>query len=141
MISFDTATKGELLTQFYTSLFTATEVQSTLPQWVRLEDSFTERDLEGMPRIDGLLLRKAINLFANNKSCADDGVVAEMLSVLSEDVLETLAEAFVTRILNREGKEPNDFVNNIKSSRFVEYPAENPAERLDDHKNKNERIT
>ena len=47
-----------------------------------------------MPRIDGALLRKAINLFANNKSCADDNAVSEMLSVLDEDVLDMLAVAF-----------------------------------------------
>ena len=117
VLSFDTDYKAKLLTQFYTDLFTATEVQRTLPKWVRLEDYFNERDLEGMPRIDGLLLRKAINLFANNKSCAEDGVVAEMLSVLSEDVLETLAEAFINRILNREGKAPEDLVKKTTRAR------------------------
>jgi len=137
-ISFDMDFKSDLLTEFYTDLFKASEVQSALPQWVRLEDQFNERDLEGMPRIDGLLLRKAINLFANNKSCADDGVVAEMLSVLSEDVLETLAEAFINRVLNREGREPNDHTHDNKSSRFVEYPEVNPADKLDDHKRKHQ---
>jgi hypothetical protein len=45
-----------------------------------------------------------INLFENNKSCADDMVVAEMLSVLDEDILETLAEAFTKRIFNTESQ-------------------------------------
>ncbi len=48
------------------------------------------------------MLRKAINIFKNNKSCAADKVVAEMHSVLGEDLLETLAEAFSRRILNNE---------------------------------------
>ena len=88
-----------------------------MPKWVRLEDYFNERDLEGMPRIDGLLLRKAIKLFASHKSSAEDGVVAEMLSVLSEDVLETLAEAFINRILNGEVKAPKDLVKKTTRAR------------------------
>ena len=56
-----------------------------------------------MPRIDGPLLRKAISLPAHNKSCADDGVVSEMLSVHAEGVLDMLAAAFENRILNAKG--------------------------------------
>ena len=52
-ISFDPVEKGQLLTQFYGDLFRASECQSELPQWVRLEDQFNKKDLEGMPRIDG----------------------------------------------------------------------------------------
>ncbi len=59
-----------------------------------------------MPRIDGALLRKAINLFANSKSCAEVNVVSEMLNVLDEDVLDMLAAAFenisVSRVSNCE---------------------------------------
>ena len=47
-----------------------------------------------MPRIGGPLLRRAINLFAKGKSCAEDHVVAEMLTVLDEDVIDMMAEAF-----------------------------------------------
>ncbi len=47
-----------------------------------------------MPRVDGPLLRRAINLFAKGKSCADDHIVAEMLTALDEDVIDMMAEAF-----------------------------------------------
>ena len=72
------------------------------PTRADLERKFRREDLDESPRIDGPLLRKAINLFKNNKSCAGDKVVAEMLSVLDEDLLETLAEAFSRRILSNE---------------------------------------
>ncbi len=68
--SFDPEYKGELPTRCYGNLFEATETQGALPTWVRLEDKFDTNDLQGMPIIDGALLGKAINLFANNKSCA-----------------------------------------------------------------------
>jgi hypothetical protein len=42
-------------------------------------------------------------LFADYRCCADDNVVAEMLSVLDEDVLDMLAAAFENMILNCEG--------------------------------------
>ena len=58
--------------------------------------------MAALPTIDGSLLRKAINLFKNNKSCAEDKIVSEMLNVLDEDVLDILAEAFLKRILNTE---------------------------------------
>ena len=82
------------MTQFYGTLFKAEECQAVLPRWVRLEDHFSKKDLEGMPRVDGPLLRRAINLFAKGKSCADDHVVAEMLTALDEDVIDMMAEAF-----------------------------------------------
>ena len=94
--------KKAVLTSFYTNLFTATEKQATLPEWADLEKKFRREDLDELPRIDGPLLRKAISLFKNNKSCAADRVVAEMLSALDEDLLETLAEAFSRRTLNNE---------------------------------------
>ena len=101
---------------------------------MRLEDSFDSKNLEGMPRIDGLLLRKAINLFANNESCADDGVVSEMLSVLAEDVLEMLAAAFERRILNREEGDESEYINRSRCSMFVEYPLDENVDKLDEHK-------
>ena len=115
-------------------MFTATDVQKVLPPWVRLEDSFDSKNLEGMPRIDGLLLRNAINLFANNKCCADDGVVSEMLGVFAEDVLETLAAAFDRRILNREEGTESEHIRRSRSSRFVEYPLDEKVDKLDSHK-------
>ncbi len=54
---------------------------------MRLEDTFDDKDLQSMPKIDGALLKRAINLFKNNESCAEDHVVSEMLRVLDEDVL------------------------------------------------------
>ena len=82
------------MTQLYGDLFRASDCQSELPQWVRLEDQFNKKDLEGMPRIDGSLVRRAINLFAKGKSCAEDHVVSEMLTILDEDVIDMMAEAF-----------------------------------------------
>ncbi len=43
-------------------------------------------------------------LFANNKSCANYTIVSEMLNDLDEDVLETLADAFIKGILNTESE-------------------------------------
>ena len=100
--SFVPEERAALLTQLYSRLCEATECQKTLPRWMDLDKQFQRHELDGLPRIDGSLLKKAINLFKNNKSCADDLVVAEMLSVLDEDILETLAESFIKRLLNTE---------------------------------------
>ena len=54
-----------------------------------------------MPRTDDPLLRRAMRVFANATCCADDHAVAEMLSVLDEDVLESIAEAFSKRIMSQ----------------------------------------
>mgnify|MGYP006914654879 CR=1 FL=1 len=78
-----------------------------------------KKDLQGMPRIGGANLREAIYLFANNKSCAGDNVVSEMLRVLDEDVLDSMAESIETRILSREGETDGA---NEGCSRFVQYP-------------------
>ncbi len=69
-----------------------------------LEKRFRYEDLGGLPRADGPLLKKAINLLKNNKSCAGDMVVAEMLSVLDEDIFETMAEAFTMTLFNTESQ-------------------------------------
>ena len=86
----------------------------------------------GLPRIDGPLLRTAINLFRSNESCAGDKVVAEMLGALDEDILETLAEAFARRVLNTEDnltwKAPRD------SHHVIRYPYDPGPDRLDDFK-------
>jgi hypothetical protein len=78
-------------------MFEAEACQKKLPKWVDLKRSF-------QPRIDGAVLENVSNPFKNNRSCADDSVVAEMLSVLDEDAMDTLAEVFVARILSRENK-------------------------------------
>ena len=57
-----------MLTDFYANLLEATAVQRELPKWVNLKKQFHSHQLAGLPTIDGSLLRKAINLFANNKS-------------------------------------------------------------------------
>ncbi len=86
--------------------------------------------MEGLPRINGSLLKKAINLFKNNKSCADDMVVSEMLSVLDEDVLETLADAFTKRILNIESQ----FVwSNVREEPKTQEKWDPELDRLDGH--------
>ena len=84
-----------------------------------------------MPRIDGPLLRRAINLFAKGKSCADDHVVAEMLTALDEDVIDMMAEAFEKRILNKESHNDGLFIKKCRGSRFVEYPEDESVERKD----------
>ena len=97
-----------------------------------MERKFKREDLDELPRIDGPLLRKAINIFRNNKSCAANKVVAEMLSVLDEDLLETLAEAFSRRILNSEDnaiwKAPRD------SYHVIRYEYDPRPDTLDDFK-------
>jgi hypothetical protein len=85
-------------------MFEAEACQKKLPKWVDLKRSFHEEVLKPKPRIGGALLEKVFNLFKNNRNCADDSVVAEMLSVLDEDVMDTLAEVFVARILSRENR-------------------------------------
>ena len=55
--------RGKLLTDFCVNLFMATENQKNLPELVDLDKQFARRDLDGLPRIDGPLLEKAINLF------------------------------------------------------------------------------
>ena len=115
----DPETKALLLARFYTSLLKASECQKELPRWVDLEKQYRRADLEGSPRIDGALLKKAINLFRNSKSCASDQIVSEMLSVLDEDILDTLAEAFIKRILNVVG----EFIwKKPAISPYVEHP-------------------
>ena len=113
-------------------MFKATEKQVKLPKWVDLTRKFKREDLEELPRIDGPLLRKAISLFKNNKSCAGDKVVAEMLGALDEDILETLAEAFTRRVLSNEDhliwKAPRD------SHHVIRYPYDPGPDRLDDFK-------
>ena len=130
-ISFDPEEKSKLLTQFYGDLFKATECQAELSKWVRLEDHFEKGDLEGMPRIYGALLRGAINLFKKGKSCAGDDVVAEMLTVLDEDVLDMMAEAFEKRILNQEAQDDGLLIKKFRSSMFVEYPTDESVDRRD----------
>ena len=124
--------KKTLLTNFYTNLFTATEKQVTLPKWAELERKFMREDFDELPRIDGPLLRKAISLFKDSKRCAADRVAAEMLSVLDEDLLETLAEAFSRRILNNEDnaiwKAPRD------SYHVIRYAYDPRPDKLDDFK-------
>ena len=130
MDTFDKEEKGRLLTDFYTNLFRATEKQADLPKWVDLNKQLSRHELDGLPRIDGSLLKKAINLFKNNKSCASDKIVAEMLCVLDEDILESLAEAFSKRVLNVEGeyiwKAPRE------SRRVQRCPYDHGPDKLDD---------
>ena len=87
--------------------------------------------MEGMSRIDRALLRKAIHLLANNKPCAEDSVVSEMLRVLDEDVLDMLAEAIETRVLNREGEKDGALTMEDCGSIFVQYPYGEKIDRRD----------
>ena len=112
-----------------------------MPTWVRLGDKFDNKDLLGMPRIDGALLRKAINLFKNNKSCGEDSVVSEMLRVLDEDVLDFLAEAIETRVLNRENDKEGAYTTTEANSRFVQFPYDENIDMRDGISNKRRRST
>ena len=71
--------------------------------WTLLNNSTTTSWRVFRPSMD-VFLEKAINLFKNNKSCADDKIVSEMLNVLDEDALDILAEAFIKGILNTESE-------------------------------------
>ncbi len=84
-----------------------------------------------MSRIDRALLRKAIHLLANNKPCAEDSVVSEMLRVLDEDVLDMLAVAIETRVLNREGEKDGALTMEDCGSIFVQYPYGEKIDRRD----------
>ena len=130
-VSFDPGYKSALLTEFYTNLFKATETQEVLPSWVRLDDKFKDSDFQGMPRIDGSLIRRAISLFKNNNSCAGDNVVSEMLRVLDEDVLDLIADAFKIRILNRENEDAEENTTGVTNSRFVQFPYDDNIDRRD----------
>ena len=83
-----------------------------------------------MPRIDGPLIKKAFSLFKNNKSCAEDNVVSEMLRVLDEDVLDLLADAIKLRILNREA-DVEEATTGARNSRFVQFPYDDNIDRRD----------
>ncbi len=130
--TWDSGEKSALLSELYGKLFKATDMQANLPKWVDLERKFRREDLNELPRIDGPLLRKAINLFKNNKSCAEDKVVAEMLSALDEDLLETIAEAFTRRIINNEDsliwRAPKE------SYHVIRYPFDPGPNTMDDFK-------
>ena len=54
-----------------------------------------------------------------------------MLTVLDEDVLDMLAEAFEHRILNQEADNDGAFIEKNRSSRFVEYPRDASVDRRD----------
>jgi hypothetical protein len=69
-------------------------------------------------------------LFKNNKSCAEDNVVSEMLRVLDEDVLDLLADAIKLRILNREA-DVEEATTGARNSRFVQFPYDDNIDRRD----------
>ncbi len=48
--------KARLLTDFYTSLFEATERHRAMPGWVDLNKHYHKQVLTGLPRIDGALM-------------------------------------------------------------------------------------
>ena len=89
-----------------------------------------------MPRIDGALLREAINLFANNKSCAEDNVVPEMLRVLDEDVLYIIAVAIENRVLSRDGEKDRPLAMEDRGSRIVQCPHDEHIDMRDGIVNK-----
>ncbi len=95
-----------------------------------LDKQFARRYLDGLPRLDGPLLTNAIRLSKGSKSCASDNVVAAMLSVMGEDIMESLADAFINGILNVESefirKAPKD------SPHLVRYLYDNRPGRLGD---------
>ena len=79
-------------------------------------------------------MRKAISLFANKRSCADDQVVSEMLNVLDEDVLDSLAEAVIKRILINQGGSGGLSWEMLLSSPLLAHPYDHDADKLDDFK-------
>ena len=46
--------------------------------------------MDGLPWLDCFLIREAIQLLSNGKSCAMDGLVVEMLKELDDDILGVL---------------------------------------------------
>ncbi len=103
-----------------------------------LPKQFHSHELAGLPTIDDSLLHKAINLFANNKSCANDTIVSEMLNAFDEDVLEMLAEAFIKRILNTE----SEFIWKNKEeddAHVIRYEYDPRPDKLDSYEPKRKR--
>ncbi len=66
-------------------------------------------------------MRKALSLFATNKSCAGDTVISVMLRVIDEDVLDLLAEAIEARVFNRENEKEGAHTMDEGSSIFVQF--------------------
>ena len=69
-------------------------------------------------------------MFKNNKSCAEDNVVSEMLRVLDEDGLDLLADAIKIRNLNRED-DVEEATTGARNSRFVQFPYDDNIDRRD----------
>ena len=87
-----------MLTSFFQNLFLDTS-REILPSWVYAELSSSA--LDGLPQLDGFLVRSAVHRLQKHKTCAKDMLVAEMLHELDDDAFSLLADIFRVRILNR----------------------------------------
>ena len=93
----DAEAMGNLVTDFYKSLFTDA-VGDSLPGWVqrRWHESF----LNDLPPLDSRIIKRAILHSKKGKTCSEDSLVMEMLLELDDDILDLLASSSKQRILN-----------------------------------------
>ena len=98
--------KAEILGNFFRHLFGDANSSRTVPSWIYTV--WSHEELSKFRRIDGYLLRECLNAMRGGKSCSEeDMVVAEMLFLLSEEVLDLLAELLKDRLMNRQGNDDN----------------------------------
>ena len=85
--------KQALLEKYFGGLFSDTTSFEDLPSWIYAV--WDEIELAKFRRIDGYLLREALNEMSKGKSWNEEEmVVAEMLFLLSEDVFDLIAMIF-----------------------------------------------
>ena len=89
------------ISEFYECLFTD-PAGGTLPDWVW--QRWPRDALKQMAKLDGTLVKLATTYFKRGTTCANDGVVAEMLLSLEDDVFESLASVFEFRLLNHDSE-------------------------------------
>ena len=95
----DVEGKGRVIFDFFKDLLRnpADYVEDDL-DWIN--QTFSDNDLDGIPRLDGALVRQVVVAFPRGKTCAEGRVVSEMLVGLDEDCFESIALAFRFRFLN-----------------------------------------
>ena len=65
-----------------------------------MNERYRSVHLEGLPKLDGMLVKECVKQMGDNKTCADDGMVSEMLKALPSEAWEPLADIFKLRLLN-----------------------------------------
>ena len=95
----DEAKTGTIYTHFVTAFNDFDSLVDDLPKWVT-DKEWHSIVLEPLPRLDGMLVRRAVLGFGKGKTCGDDGLVMEMVAAGDEMLFELIAECFRLRLLN-----------------------------------------